>query len=64
MSDYDDIHLELLDESDVREAIHNALTAAECTWEELQKQAEAGRFSSEVARRAWFVVSSLAAPTG
>ena len=62
MSSYDDIHLELLDESDVREAIDNALTAAACTWEELQQQAEAGRFSSEVARRAWFVVSSLAAP--
>ncbi|MDE0652310.1 MAG: hypothetical protein OXI26_01495 [bacterium] len=63
MSDYDDIHLELLDESDVREAIDNALAAAECTWEQLQEQAEAGRFSSEIARRAWFVVSSLAAPT-
>ncbi len=62
MSSYDDIHLELLDESDVREAIDNALAAAACTWEELQKQAEAGRFSSEVARRAWFVVSSLAEP--
>ena len=63
MSDFDDIHLELLDESDVHEAIDNALAAAECTWEQLQEQAEAGRFSSEIARRAWFVVSSLAAPT-
>ena len=63
MIDYDNIHLELLDESDVREAIDNALAAAECTWEQLQDQAKAGRFSTEVARRAWFVVSSLAAPT-
>lgn len=64
MIDYDNIHLELLDESDVREAIDNALDAAACTWEELQRQAESGRFSSEVARRAWFVVSSLVTPTG
>ena len=62
MSSYDDIHIELLDESDAREAIENALDAAGCTWEELQQQAEAGRFSSEIARRAWFVVSSLAEP--
>ena len=64
MSSHDDIQLELLDESDVREAIDNALDAAACTWEELQRQAESGRFSSEVARRAWFVVSSLVTPTG
>ncbi len=64
MSNHDDIHLELMDDSDVRKAIDNALAAAECTWEELQEQAAVGRFSSEIARRAWFVVSSLAAPTG
>lgn len=62
MSDYDDIQIELLDESGAREAIENALAAAACTWDELQEQAEAGRFSSDIARRAWFVVASLAEP--
>ena len=62
MSSYDDIHIELLDESDAREAIENALDAAACTWEELEQQAESGRFSSDIAQRAWFVVSSLAEP--
>ena len=64
MSYYADIHIELLDESGVAEAIENALVAADCTWEELQEQAEAGRFPTELAQRAWFVVSSLAAASG
>lgn len=60
---YSDIEVEILDDEGVREAIDNALALAECTWDELQEQARVGRFSTEVARRAWFVVSSLVEPS-
>ena len=56
---YSDIEFEVLDDAGVRAVINNALAQAECTWEELQEQAKAGSFSSEIARRAWFVVSSF-----
>jgi hypothetical protein len=60
---YPDIEVELLDDAGVREAIDNALALAGFTWEELQEQASVGRFSTEIARRAWFVVSSLVEPS-
>lgn len=60
---YSDIEVEVLDDAGVREAIGNALALAGCSWEELQEQARVGRFSSEIARRAWFVVSSLVEPS-
>ncbi len=56
---YQDIEVDVLDEAGVRAAIDNALARAGHTWEELQQQAKTGRFSSEIARRAWFVVSSF-----
>ena len=56
---YADIEVDVLDDAGVRAAIDNALARAGCTWEELQEQARAGSFSSEIARRAWFVVSSF-----
>ncbi|MDE0268337.1 MAG: hypothetical protein OXI96_04785 [Acidimicrobiaceae bacterium] len=56
---YDDIEVDVLSDADIRIVIANALNRAECSWEELQKQARAGSFSSEIARRAWFVVSSF-----
>ena len=56
---YSDIEVDVLDDAGVRAVINNALAQAECTWEELQEQAKAGSFSSEIARRAWFVVSSF-----
>ena len=49
----------MLDDAGVRAVIDNALARAGCTWEELQEQAKAGSFSSEIAKRAWFVVSSF-----
>ena len=60
---YSDIEVEILDDEGVRQAIDNALALAGCTWDELQEQARIGRFSTEVARRAWFVVSSLVEPS-
>ena len=60
---YSDIKVEVLDEPGVREMIGTALALAGCNWEELQQQARVGRFRSEVAREAWFVVSSFAAPS-
>lgn len=56
---YRDIEVDVLDDAGVRAVIDNALARAGCTWKELQQQAKAGRFSSEIARRAWFVVSSF-----
>ena len=56
---YQDIEVDVLDEAGVCAVIDNALTQAGHTWGELQKQAKDGRFSSEIARRAWFVVSSF-----
>ena len=56
---YHDIEVDVLDEAGVSAAIDNALARAGHTWEELQHQAEVGRFSSVIAQRAWFVVSSL-----
>ena len=56
---YSDIEVDVLDDAGVRAVIDNALARAGCTWAELQQQAKAGSFSSEIARRAWFVVSSF-----
>ena len=54
-----DIEVDVLDDAGVSAVIDNALARAGCTWEELQEQAKAGSFSSEIAQRAWFVVSSF-----
>ena len=54
-----DIEVDVLDDAGVRAVIDNALTRAGCTWEELQEQAKAGSFASDIAQRAWFVVSSF-----
>ena len=56
---YADIEVDVLNDAGIRAVIDNALARAGCTWEELQEQARAGNFSSEIARRAWFVVSSF-----
>jgi hypothetical protein len=47
-------------DEDLREAVYNALDAAGLTLDELHEQAKNGRFSSEEARLAWFVISSIA----
>ena len=60
---YADIDVEVLDDEGVREYIDNALELAGHTWEELQDQARAGKFTTEIAREAWFVVSTFAEPT-
>ena len=57
---YADIEVDVLDDAGFRTLIDNALARAGCTWEELQEQAKAGSFSTEIAQRAWFVVSSFA----
>jgi len=44
---------------DLREAVRDALEVAGLTLDELREQARRGRFSSEDARLAWFVVSSV-----
>lgn len=56
---YADIEVDVLDDAGVRNVIDNALARAGCTWDELHEQATAGSFSSEIAQRAWFVVSSF-----
>ena len=59
----DEIVVEVVDEEDMREAIAIALDESGCTWQELEEEARTGRFSSEVARQTWFVVSSLVKPS-
>ena len=61
--DYSDIKVVVADEAEVREAVENALATVDCTWEELQGQARAGRFETERARMVWFAVSSLVEPS-
>ncbi len=55
----DDIEVIVLSDDEVRIAIDNALAEAGCTWEELQAQAAEGCFTSELARRTWFIVSTF-----
>ena len=55
--DYSDIEVEVLDEEGVQTMINNALALAGCSWEELDAQAKARRFTNETARKAWVVVS-------
>jgi len=45
---------------DLRVAMQAALDDAGLTRAEVEAEARAGRFSSEDARRAWFVISSVA----
>ncbi|MXW94240.1 MAG: hypothetical protein F4110_04530 [Acidimicrobiaceae bacterium] len=60
---YADIEVEVLDEAGIEELISNALAEAGYSWEALQDQARAGRFTNETAREAWFVVSTFAEPS-
>ena len=54
-----DTVVDVLDSAETQAAIRFNLDLAGCTWEELQQQAKAGQFTSEKARRAWFIVSSF-----
>ena len=60
---YADVEVQVLDADGVKELISNALALADCSWGALQEQARAGKFTSEVAREAWFVVSTFAEPS-
>lgn len=59
MSSDTDEFLDILTDEEVQQGIQDNLDMAGCTWEELDQQARAGQFTSEKARRAWFVVASL-----
>ena len=48
-----------LSDAEQQMAINKALEAAGCGLEDLREQARRGRFTSDVARSAWFVVSAL-----
>lgn len=61
--DDSDIEVEVLGPAAVREYIDNALELAGHSWDELQEQAQAGKFTTETAREAWFAVSTFAEPT-
>ena len=51
--------IKMLDDTEHRRAVEIALEASGCELAELQAQAKRGSFTSDVARRAWFVVSAL-----
>lgn len=53
------VEVQQASDEDLREAVCSALDAADLTLDELREQARTGRFSSEAARLAWFVVSSF-----
>ena len=46
-------------DEDVREGNQRMLEDVGCTWEQLQAQAQAGRFESANARDVWLVISSF-----
>ena len=49
----------VLSDTEQQKAISVALRSAGCEFEDLRAQAQLGRFTSDAARRAWLVVSSL-----
>jgi hypothetical protein len=51
------VEVQSANDEDVNEAIQRALTEAGVTLDELIEEAKVGRFSSEDARMAWWVVS-------
>lgn len=53
------VDVQIATDDDLRAAIHDALDSAGVTLPELREQARAGRFSSEDARIAWFMISDL-----
>lgn len=61
-ADPDEIEVIHLTDEDVSEFVSDALAAAGCTRKELEQQAKSGDFTSELARRMWFLVSSFDQP--
>lgn len=55
----DDVKVIHYTDGDVREGNQHMLDDVGCTWEQLQAQADAGRFESEKARDVWIVISSF-----
>ncbi len=56
---YDDVKVIHYTDDDIREGNQHMLDDVGCTWEQLQAQAEEGRFESEQARDVWLVISSF-----
>ena len=52
-----EIHVEYASDKDVAEAVDCALVGAGVTLEQIRHQAQVGRFTSDRARSAWFVIS-------
>jgi flavin-binding protein dodecin len=55
------INVEFVNETDVDNAVKEALQRAHVTLEDLRQQAQASRFVSDQARTAWFVISPFVA---
>lgn len=62
MTTFDDVEVTTITDAEAKELVARALEDCGCTWGELQEQAKTGRFSSELARRAWFVIHDFAEP--
>lgn len=58
-ADPEDVDVVHLTDNDVEDLVAEALEAAGCTRDELEAQAREGQFTSELARRMWFLVSSF-----
>ena len=55
----DDVKVIHYTDDDIREGNQQMLDDVGCTWEQLQAQAQDGRFESEQARDVWLVISSF-----
>jgi hypothetical protein len=53
------VDVQVATDEDLRAAITDVLEGANVTLDELREQARTGRFSSEDARIAWFVISDF-----
>lgn len=56
-----EIHVEFATDNDVDAAVDSALADVGVTLDQLRKQAQISRFTSERARSAWFVISPFVA---
>lgn len=50
---------EFITDEEIKVALASVLDALGLTWDELTEQATAGRFESDMARRAWFSLCGI-----
>jgi hypothetical protein len=61
--DGDRSDVEIASREDVRRSVAEALTSLELSFDELERQAAQGRFTSERARLVWMAIHAVARPS-